>query len=587
MKHFLFSLACLASFVLAVSGQDTGKPSAWGDWQSWGNQGDGTYMNPVLPADFSDIDCIQHDGWYYAISSTFQFSPGMVILRSRNMVDWEIYSHAVPDLTQIGPALSYDTMDRYGRGIWAGAIRYAEGRFYLYFGCPDEGMFMTSARRIKGPWEPLHKMNIDGGWDDPCPLFDDDGSKYLVATHFADGYKTYIFRMTDDGKDVDLSTAVLLNDGFGREANKLYKFAGKYYHLYSEDVDGGRYLMMQRADRPMGPYLEKHRLCRTQREWHEPNQGGYLQDRDGNWFFLTHHGMGYWGGRIASLLPVTWTGDGWPVIGEPDEEQVGNMVWRHTLPVARSAWFGRSRSARLGRSRSGDVSGKTRLDAVSGNGPERTRLKAVSGNGPERTRLKAFTSPDFEWNYQPREGFCRLSRKKLILKAFRPLEKGNLLKAGNTLTLRSWASAGNDARVQLDLSKMADGQRSGMCHFSVTWSEFGVKMDQGVRTLYSRTNDGEDQIILENVPKRLYLRSTWGLDGICRYSYSLNGSTWTDAGTHRAPHSPADSTWTDAGVQYVFQWGYYRGDRLGLYTYNDLSDTGQATFLRFRYTVSQ
>ena len=231
----------------------------------------------------------------------------MVILRSRDMVNWQVYSHAVPDITQIGSELNWTQMNRYARGIWAGAIRYHNKRFYVYFGCPDEGMFMTSARKIEGPWAPLTKMNIDGGWDDCCPLFDDNGQNYFVATHFADGYKTYMFRLSDDGKTVDWDSRTLINEGYGREANKIYKWYGRYYHLFSEDRDGGRYLVMQRADHPMGPYTERHRLCHTQREWNEPNQGGYLQDAAGNWFFLTHHGHGDWGGREVSLLPVTWT----------------------------------------------------------------------------------------------------------------------------------------------------------------------------------------------------------------------------------------------------------------------------------------
>ena len=98
-------------------------PLSWGDWQTWGDQGDGTYLNPVIPADYSDIDCIEHDGYYYAISSTFQFEPGMVILRSRDMVNWQVYSHAVPDITQIGSELNWTQMTRYARGIWACAIR--------------------------------------------------------------------------------------------------------------------------------------------------------------------------------------------------------------------------------------------------------------------------------------------------------------------------------------------------------------------------------------------------------------------------------------------------------------------------------
>src|SRR5664279_3462738 len=105
---------------------------------TWGDQGDGTYHNPVLPADYSDIDCIRVGADYYAISSTFQFSPGVVILHSRDLVNWRILGHVVSDVTQIGPEMNWDRMERYGTAIWAGAIRHHAGKFWVYFGTPQE-----------------------------------------------------------------------------------------------------------------------------------------------------------------------------------------------------------------------------------------------------------------------------------------------------------------------------------------------------------------------------------------------------------------------------------------------------------------
>lgn len=536
MKKLILSvlLTCLA---LRLGAQEPFIPSIWGDWQTWGQQTADTYLNPVIPADYSDIDCIEHEGYYYAISSTFQFEPGMVILRSTDMVNWHVYSHAVPDITQISKGQDWTQMDRYGRGIWAGAIRWHKGRFYVYFGCPDEGMFMTTARRIEGPWAPLTKMNIDGGWDDCCPLFDEDGRNYFVATHFADGYKTYIFPLSQDGKTVDHDRRVLINEGCGREASKLYKWKGKYYHMFSEDKDGGRYLMMQRSDSPLGPYDEVRRLHHTEREWNEPNQGGYLKDAEGNWFFLTHHGQGDWGGRQVSLLPVTWTEDGWPVIGEPDHDHIGRMVWHHRMPVP----FRAEGTPFL---RQGDATGVGRTLSV-----------------------KGFAAEDWEWNYHPRKGFYARTARSLTLKAFRPLDEGNLLKAGNTLTLRSGQTPWNKATVRIDLGKMAEGQRTGICHFSASWSEFGVEMRGGRRSLYHRSHNGEYQKELAtDLPRYVWLGSHWGLDGRCHYLYSLDGKAWHDM-----------------GVRYQLQWGHYRGDRLGLFTYNDKGEAGQATFSEFDY----
>lgn len=559
MKRILAILTVLCG-ICSSSAQRTFTPRTWGDWQTWGDQKDGTYLNPVIPADYSDIDCIEHDGYYYAISSTFQFEPGMVILRSTDMVNWHICSHAVPDVSQIidksgsGKAMTWEGMDRYARGIWAGAIRWHKGKFYVYFGCPDEGMFMTTARKIEGPWAPLKKVqakghdgvNFDGGWDDCCPLFDEDGKNYFVATHFADGYKTYIFPLSEDGKTVDWDKKVLINEGYGREASKLYKWTveingqrvTKYYHMFSEDKDGGRYLVMQRADHPMGPYTEQHRLHHTEREWNEPNQGGYLKDAEGKWFFLTHHGHGDWGGREASLLPVTWTKDGWPIIGEPDKDNVGRMVWRTLSPASPS--MERSATAKNER---------------------KTGFKLL---------ISGFLAEDWEWNYHPRKGFYKRSEKALTLKAFKPLRENDLMKAGNTLTLRSYQTPSNWVNVRIDLSKMAEGQRTGICHFSGAWSEFGVKMEGGRRILYHRSNDGGEEILKDDVNETIELVNIWGLDGRCRY-----GITY--------PNSHAVEFFEG---RYYLQWGNYRGDRMGLYTYNNIGEAGEATFSNFSYSTN-
>lgn len=125
----------------------------WGEWTTWGDQEDGTYCNPVLPSDYSDIDCIRVGDDYYAISSTFQYSPGMVIIHSKDLVNWTIKGHVVSDLRQISEEMNWTRMNRYGRGIWAGAIRYYQGKFYVYFGTPDEGYFMSTATDPAGPWE--------------------------------------------------------------------------------------------------------------------------------------------------------------------------------------------------------------------------------------------------------------------------------------------------------------------------------------------------------------------------------------------------------------------------------------------------
>ncbi len=521
-KLLALSLLCAAPLLA-----DVAPPARWGDWPRWGDQGDGTYRNPVLPGDYSDLDCIRVGSDYYAISSTFQYSPGMVVLHSKDLVNWSIIGHAINDVTEIGPELNWDRMNRYAHGVWAGAIRYHAGKFWIYFGTPDEGYFMTTATNPAGPWAPLHPVKKEAGWDDCCPFWDDDGQGYFVGTHFQGGYKTYLYKLTPDGRDLVPDSRVLINEGSHREANKLFKVGDTYYHFYSEYDGAGRYVMMQRAKSITGPYTEKRRLGHTQREFNEPNQGGILQTEDGDWYFLTHHGTGSWEGRAASLLPVTWV-DGWPILGRVGEDGLGRMIWSAAKPVQGT----------------------------------RAVVPQASDdfNGPK-------LGLQWSWNYQPRMEKWSLTERPgwLRLHAWKPLRADQLKTAGNTLTQRSMRTADNVATLELDISGMADGQVAGLCHYSGSSSTIGVRREGGAVTL-EFSQDGKFTPGPPITSTRLWLRSTWGLDGRSRYAYSTDGEAFTSF-----------------GEPYQLSWGDYRGDRLGIFTYNNKGDAGHVDCDSFTY----
>ena len=507
------------------------KPVVWGAWENWGDQGDGTYENPVLPSDYSDLDCIRVGADYYAISSTFQFSPGMVILHSRDLVNWTIQGHAVSDLTQISPELNWNRMNRYGKGIWAGSIRNHAGRFWIYFGTPDEGYFMTTANEINGPWEPLHALLPEAGWDDCCPFWDDDGQGWLVGSNFRDGYKTHLWKLTVDGRDIVRDSDRVIYQSRGSEANKLYKFNGLYYHFFSEVQSAGRVIMMQRATNITGPWEEKQQLKHADREALEPNQGGFVEGPDGGWYFFTHHGRGSWEGRAASLLPVTWR-DGWPLVGTIGPDGLGSMVWSGKKPLAGT--------------------------------PILTPQSSDEFNSP-------ILEPQWEWNYQPRSEKWSLNERPgwLRLHAFRPLEPDNLMKAGNTLTQRCFRTFTNEVVIELDLSGMADGQQAGLCHFAKTYSAVGVKQDGATRRLVN-VNNGVITLGQSIEGTRLWLRSVWGLDGRSQYFFSLDGRAFAEFGS-----------------AYPLAWGNYRGDRIGLYSFNSKADEGYVDVNYFRYNFAR
>jgi beta-xylosidase len=265
--------------LVAFAATTSAAPRIWGDWSRWGDQADGTYANPVLPADYSDLDCIRDGETYYAISSTFQFSPGVVILQSRDLVNWSTVGHAVDDLTRISPELNWDRMNRPARGIWAGAIRKHAGRFWIYFGTPDEGYFMTTAATIAGPWTPVQRVLDAAGWDDPCPFWDDDGQGYLVGSNFKDGYKIHLRKLSADGTQLLPGFDEVIYQSKGSEANKLNKLNGLYYHFFSEVQPEGRVIMMERASSIVGPYREKRQLKHADREAMEPTKGASSRGR--------------------------------------------------------------------------------------------------------------------------------------------------------------------------------------------------------------------------------------------------------------------------------------------------------------------
>ena len=532
MKRISIIMLCIVLNISSYAQEhwlgDSCSSVRWGEWLSWGEQTDGTYRNPVIPADYSDLDCIRVGNDYYAISSTMQFSPGMTILHSRDLVNWEIAGNAVSDLTQISPALGWQQMDRYGRGIWAGTLRFHKGRFYLFFGTPDEGFFMTTAKRAGGPWEPLTPLLQEPGWDDCSAIWDQEGQAWFVGTHFADGYKTYLFRMAKDGRSIDRSSARLVNEGNGREASKLIWHDGYYYLVFSEHRNGvGRYVMAKRDRKMTGSFSEERQLLLPCREANEPNQGGIIEGPDKKWYFLTHHGTGDWSGRIVSLLPVEWI-DGWPMIGDQTKGDLGAMVWQGAMPKADNV--------KLSLQRSDDFN-------------------------------NSCLPPQWQWNYQPRDDMWSLKERPgwLRLYAFTPLGltpipsptgEGNfgqgagLLKAGNTLTQRVFRSVQNEVIVLLDISHTADGLHAGICHFAASSASLGIVNHDGTNYIEWTDNDQRASRQAISSPD-LWLRSTWGLDGLSHFAYSLDGEHYTPLG------------------QYQLSWGFYRGDRIGIYCFNE------------------
>ncbi len=499
----------------------------------WGDQGNGRFVNPIIPADYSDIDVIRTEDGYYAISSTLHTAPGMAILHSHDLVNWTQIGHAVPDISRLDPTLGWLDMQAYGRGVWAGAIRRHNSLYYIYFTCPDSGLYVTTASAPAGPWSAPACLLATKGFDDPCPFWDDDGQAWLVATRFAPDpvtgaeYEIFLYRLSADGLSLDTGSAVKIHQSAGSEANKLYKFDGLYYHYFSEVKPEGRVAMMKRASSLKGPWQSQQLNHVDGTIDKEPNQGGLVTDADGKWWFLTHQGRGDWEGRALCLLPVTWR-NGWPVVGQVGADGVGIMVWESGMPGGRSS----------------------------------PRLPHLSDDFSEG-RL----SDVWEWNHQPQPGMWRIEAGRgLRLFAASPARPG-FDGVRNVLSQRSWRTAHSAVKVELDLSDMADGQVAGLCHFAERHAFIGVRQSAGKRQLVFSTED--KWVDGPSVSRStLWLHSWWDIDGRARFSFSVDGDA-------EVPF----------GFAYQLDWGHYRGDRTGVFTYNAMED-GSVLFRDFRYAIA-
>ncbi len=332
--------------------------------------------------------------------------------------------------------------------------------------------------------------------------------------------------MSKDARRIDRRKARLVNEGNGRESNKLIWHDGYYYLIFSEHKEGiGRYVMAKRDREMTGDFHEERQLLLPCLEAHEPNQGGIIEapsllgrtEGEAQWYFLTHHGNGDWSGRVVSLLPVEWR-DGWPMLGDTSKDEPGTMVWQADMPL--------QADEKLSLQRSDDFNTAT-------------------------------LGPQWQWNYQPRTDKYSLTERAgcLRLYAFRPLETGKLLKAGNTLTQRSFRTAFNEVTMCLDISHLADGQHAGLCHFAAHNGGIGVVRTEGINYIEWRIDDQvQHKQTLD--ASLLWLRSTWSLDGLSHFAYSTDGIHYEFFGDYR------------------LSWGYYRGDRIGIYCYNDLTDDG-------------
>lgn len=297
--------------------------------------GNGNYKNPVLYADYSDPDACRVGDDYYMTASSFNCIPGLPVLHSKDLVNWTIIGYAInrmPKDASLGEGINH------GGSVWAPAIRYHKGEFYIYYGDPDLGIFMTKAKDPAGEWEPLTLVKKGKGLIDSCPLFDDDGNVYLAHGYAGSraGIKSLlaVTRLTPDGKKA-VGESKIIYDGHDIdptiEGPKFYKRNGYYYIFAPAGGVATGWQVAMRSKDIFGPYERKVVMEQGNTLINGPHQGAWVDTQTGEDWFLHFQDVGALG-RIMHLQPMVWKND-WPVIGEDrDGDGCGNPVLTYKKP---------------------------------------------------------------------------------------------------------------------------------------------------------------------------------------------------------------------------------------------------------------
>jgi beta-xylosidase len=289
--------------------------------------GNGKYKNPVIFADYSDPDVIRVEDDFYMVASSFNCMPGIPVLHSKDLVNWKIIGHVYDSL----PLEKYEK-PFHGQGSWAPSIRYHKGLFYVYFCTPHEGLFMATAKDPADKWD-LHLVEAVELWEDPCPFWDDDGNAYLVRSKLRADI-LYLHRMSPDGREILDNGTIIFNDISRQpviEGPKILKKSEYYYILAPAGGVPTGWQTVLRSKNIYGPYQDKVVLHQGETNINGPHQGGLVESKSGEWWFLHFQDRGAYG-RIVHMQPVEWKDD-WPCMGKDiDNDGIGESVAEYKKP---------------------------------------------------------------------------------------------------------------------------------------------------------------------------------------------------------------------------------------------------------------
>ena len=307
----------------------------------------GKYKNPVINADYSDPDVCRVGNDFYMTSSSFACFPGLQILHSTDLVNWKIIGAALTDDYPVLPEFRGTNLDwrkriQHGNYVWAPSIRHHDGWFYIYWGDPDQGLFMTKTQNPAGTWSKPVCVKPGKGMIDCCPLWDEDGKAYLShgCAGSRAGVKSVLFvaPMSADGTTVTGPSRIVYDgheDQPTIEGTKFYKRNGYYYIM--SPAGGVKYgwQVILRSRNPFGPYEEYVGLAQGKSKINGPHQGAWIDTPSGeDWFLHFQDKHAY--GRVVHLQPAKWVND-WLVIGDDrDGDGCGDPVTQWKKPALKA-----------------------------------------------------------------------------------------------------------------------------------------------------------------------------------------------------------------------------------------------------------
>ena len=493
------------------------------------DNGDGTYKNPVINADYSDPDVLRVGSDYFMTASSFNSAPGLPILHSKDLVNWRIVNHVFREQEP----LDVFSKPQHGGGVWAPSIRFHAGEYFIYYGDPDFGVYMTKTKDPLAEWSKPVLVKQAKGWIDPCPLWDDDGNAYLVHAFAGSraGIKSILVvnKMNREGTRI-IDDGVIVFDGHDAdptvEGPKFYKLNGYYYILAPAGGVATGWQLALRSKNIYGPYERKVVLAQGNTAINGPHQGALVDTPTGEWWFLHFQDRGPYG-RVVHLQPTAWK-NGFPVVGsDADGDGTGEPVMTFKKPNVGATF------------------------------PIMTPQDSDEFDGATVGRQWQWhANPNAEWAFPfPTKGVLRMNSVEREFGFNRLWEAPNLL-------LQKFPAEEFVATAKVTLNSRFDGEVFGLIVMGANYSFIGVEKSSNALVVQRSTAIDADKGMYGDLGRAeglspdatapFYLRVSVSKGAVCSFSYSSDGVNFKTLGQ---PFVAREGRWIGAKIGFFFTRG--------------------------------